>query len=126
MSSSELMNRGRVIGPALAAAVFAVSISAHAQTWDGSHSTDMSDGNNWIGGVAPVPGANIVITGPAVQMPTIDGTTVTANILYVGHDAIDGGATLDLINGASLTTTSASVGEAGNNNAGYLLEEDDG
>ncbi|KRA45533.1 hypothetical protein ASD80_04150 [Devosia sp. Root635] len=106
--------------------MLAGTIPAWAQTWDGSDSTDMSDGNNWVGGVAPAPGANIVITGPAVQMPTIDGDTVTANILYVGHDAIDGGATLDLINGASLTTASASVGEAGNNNAGNLLEEDGG
>jgi fibronectin-binding autotransporter adhesin len=83
------------------AIVLAASISAHAQTWDGSDSTDMSDGNNWVGGVAPGPGANIVITGPAVLMPTIDGDTVTANILYVGHDATDGGAELDLINGAA-------------------------
>jgi len=86
----------------------------------------MADGNNWVGGVAPLPGATIVITGPAVQMPTIDGDTVTANILYVGHDATDGGAELDLINGASLTTSSASIGEASNNNAGNLLEEDEG
>ena len=126
MSSSVFVNRAQIFAPMAVAVVLAASISAHAQTWDGSDSTDMSDGNNWIGGVAPAPGANIVITGPAVLMPTIDGDTVTANVLYVGHDAIDGVAELDLINGTSLTTSSASIGEASNNNAGNLLEEDEG
>ena len=115
-----------LVSASFAVIVLATAVPAQGQTWDGSDSSDPLNGANWVGGVAPTPGANIIITGPATHMPTINGAFITLGSVFVGHDANLGGARVDITNGSFLTTTSASVGEPSVNNAGNLLELDSG
>lgn len=85
-------------------------------------SVDWFDPFNWAGDIAPAAGNSAIITGPAVHVPTIDGGTVALSVLYVGYPTDLGGVSLSLTNGASLTVSSANIGENSNNNHGNLLE----
>lgn len=110
----------------LTASALALSLAAAtptmAQTWTGATNGSWHNTANWSGGVLPTSGTTVVVSGPLVNTPTIDGGVATANILYVGYPTASGGTSLALQNGAQLTTSTAKVGENDVNNTGDLLE----
>jgi T5SS/PEP-CTERM-associated repeat protein len=113
----------------LGVAVFAMALPGLAQAqmrWDGSTSSDWTDGSNWDTGLVPTGGSAPVVSGPAPRMPVLTGGTTSLTTLYVGYDNASGGAGLTITGGASLTTSSASVGEQSNNNAGDARETESG
>ncbi|MGC1503847.1 MAG: hypothetical protein WA782_06855, partial [Sulfitobacter sp.] len=70
-----------------------------AQVWDGSVDTDWSDGNNWVGDVAPTTGGTVSITDNTSN-PTELSTTAT-----VATTTISGTGVLTITAGGSLTST---------------------
>ncbi len=61
-SPADLSSRVRRIWIVLV--LLSVAAFAGAQTWDGSDSSDLSDGNNWVGGVAPLNDGSATIVIP--------------------------------------------------------------
>lgn len=98
------------------ALTLALSVPALAQTWTGATNGVWSDIGNWSTGVLPTSSSAVVVSGPVVNIPTIDGGSAAANILLLGYDHGSGGANLNLSNGATLTSTSAIVGDGTNSN----------
>ncbi|KUL94759.1 hypothetical protein DK26_17960 [Bosea sp. WAO] len=90
--------------------------------WDGSSSNDWNNGDNWSTGLVPAAGSNPIVSGPAPVMPILSGGTTSLGTVFVGYDNALGGAGLTITGGASLTTTSATVGEQSANNAGNARE----
>ncbi|MCQ1851203.1 autotransporter family protein [Neorhizobium galegae] len=98
---------------------FCFATPASAQVvWTGATSSDWTDGSNWVGGVAPAPGAavNISTFGAPGNTPVVLGVTVPASV-SVGVVQVGQGGTvpgnLTIQNGSTLTSaTSSRVGGA--------------
>lgn len=111
-----------LLGASALALSLAVAAPTVAQTWTGATNGIWHNTANWSGGVLPTSGTTVVVSGPLVNTPTIDGGVATASILYVGYPTASGGTSLALQNGAQLTTSTAKIGENDVNNTGDLLE----
>jgi hypothetical protein len=93
----------------LLAAGFVLAVSSvDAQVvWDGSESGSWADGNNWVGGSAPVNGNSLTFSGTSNQENTNDVTTPAA-ITNIGTLTLsNAGWDIDLGGTVSVTTLNA-------------------
>lgn len=127
--ASRISHWNRSLACLLGSTAVALALPGLAQAqmrWDGSAGTDWNNGDNWNTSLAPTAGSNPIVSGPAPAMPVISGGTTSLGILFVGYDNGLGGAELTITGGASLTTSSASIGEQSINNAGNARETESG
>lgn len=101
------------LSTAIGLIVSACATPVLAQTWIGAVSNNWLDSQNWTTGTLPS-NLNTFVTGPVVNMPTIDGGTASTGLLFVGYDAATGGASLTLDNAAALTSANAIIGDSTN------------
>lgn len=91
-----------------------LAAAAHAQTWEGDQSSDWFNGDNWSGGSAPA-GTAVIINQPGAPNASSIGTPgASTSTLFIGGVA---GASLNIVNGGSLASTSAIVGNSSANGA---------
>ena len=123
--------------------VFGLSGSAFAYNdvfWDGSESSDWTNGDNWDTGNVPVDGSTgdyALIGDPTVTQPIIvSGDDVSASRVVVGQ--VNSGCTLEVQTGGKVTSThvNVTVGRGGGSgtlnisggtviaDAGFLLGND--
>jgi len=79
-------------------------------TWDGSESSDWTVGDNWVGGVAPASGDDVIIDGVYTSAPTLDLTSGTTTIASLSLGAT-AASTLTLSNGSSTTNKLVVTGD---------------
>jgi hypothetical protein len=87
------------------------------KTWTGVTNTNWADGTNWLGGIAPASVDDVIIPGGLVNYPVIN-TTITIRTINVNSSL--SGATLSLISGGKLTSTSLITISA--NGKFYMIE----
>ncbi|MBT1157588.1 autotransporter domain-containing protein [Aminobacter anthyllidis] len=91
-----------------------LAAAAHAQTWEGDQSSDWFNGDNWSGGSTPAGTAVIVNQPGAPNAPSIGTPGASTSTIFIGGVA---GASLNIVNGGSLASTSAIVGNSSANGA---------
>ena len=94
-------------------------VKAAGITWDGSESSDWTVGDNWVGGVAPASGDDVIIDGVYTFAPTLDLTsgTTTINSLSLGATAA---SIFTLSNGSSTTNKLVVTGDVNIGASGTL------
>lgn len=88
-------------------------ISAQAQTWSGSISTDWDNNANWVGGVKPTTSSDVIINSGGNQPVILSGTTAVARSIQ-----INSGASLSIQATASLSLNGSSGFSGAFSNAG--------
>ncbi|MCB2406787.1 Kelch repeat-containing protein [Hymenobacter lucidus] len=86
---------------------------ANTYTWTGATSTAWNVGSNWSGGVVPTAADNATIPAGLSRYPVVSTTTATAGLVTV-----NGGATLSIADGGTLTVTGNLVNNGTFNAAG--------
>lgn len=76
-------------------------------TWYGSENNNISNANNWCGGVKPPLGSNIIISSSSLNMPTINSN----DSLVVNNLTIESGVTLTV---SGILKTKAIIANYGN------------
>ena len=114
------------LGAALLALTFIWSGQANAAPgypeWDGSVSSDWTDGGNWVGDAAPSLSGTFAIVAPSGSMtaPVLDGKAGEVNMLFLGSTDL---GKLSIINGGQLTGLNVTVGNSTNNYQSGLENE---
>ncbi|MRX34505.1 autotransporter domain-containing protein [Aminobacter sp. MDW-2] len=91
-----------------------LAAASHAQTWEGDQSSDWFNGDNWSAGSTPAGTAVIVNQPGAPNAPSIGTPGASTSTIFIGGVT---GASLDIVNGGSLTSTSAIIGNSSVNGA---------
>ena len=109
--------------PAIISITLLSSVTAYSQiTWDGSSSSDWTNGDNWVGDAAPALGNNVLIDVDVANQPAI---TSAINLglggITIGDTGASGSNTSLLLGaGGALTTASVTLA-AGVDSTGSLL-----